>query len=223
MGREVCIICKTRSSSRFSGSVNYEELFVGCFGEAARNRTGKLCEGCRFDLKEYAEDKTKTKYQKLDVREGNNATKRSCAEKAKLAKMEASRQSERVNGMLQREMSDIQLHVNEFPPAQNEATSWDKQVFETEMLQDEEIFALFEEQNIGHFLGLPSEVWQCILGHLSFQQLLKFGQTCRRANELSEDPLLWREIYQTENKTPMLFDFGNNWKSAFAMVTLHQK
>ena len=137
--------------------------------------------------------------------------------------MEASRQSERVNGMLQREMSDIQLHVDEFPPAQNEATPGDKQVFETEMLQDKESFTLFEEQNIGHFLGLPSEIWQCILGHLSFQQPLKFGQTCRRVHELSDNPLLWRQIYQTENKTPMLFDFGNNWKSAFAMVTLCTK
>ena len=121
MGREVCIICRTRFSSPFSRSVNYEELFVDCFGEAARNHTGKLCEGCRFDLKEYAKDNTKTKYQKLDVREENNATKRSCAKKAKLAKMEASRQSEKVNGILQQEMSDIQLHVDEFPPSQNEA------------------------------------------------------------------------------------------------------
>ena len=44
-------------------------------------------------------------------------------------------------------------------------------MFETEMLQDEEIFTLFEEKNTGHFLGLPSEVWQGILGHLSFQQV----------------------------------------------------
>ena len=124
MGREVCIICKTRSSSRFSGSINYEELFVGCFGEAARNHTGKLCEGCRFDLKEYAKDNTKTKYQKLDLREGNNATKHPCAKKAKLAKMEVSRQSERVNGMLQRLTYSYML--TNFSQPQNEATSEDK-------------------------------------------------------------------------------------------------
>ena len=71
---------------------------------------------------------------------------------------------------------------------------------------------------LGHFLGLPIEVWLSVLRYLPAQDLIKFGKTCVRAYELSEDPTLWKSIYMQRSKTRVLFDFGENWKAAYTLV-----
>ena len=46
------------------------------------------------------------------------------------------------------------------------------------------------DYELSHFLGLTNEIWMLILEGLSVEDLVKFGKTCQKANELSEAPSL---------------------------------
>ena len=71
-----CCICKTWTSKRFTDSRNYEALFVDCFGQLAKGRSGKICHSSRNNLNEHTFDRSKTYFQKVDQREQKNKTKK---------------------------------------------------------------------------------------------------------------------------------------------------
>ena len=70
MGRETCCICKTWTSSKFVNSSSYEKKFVDCFGQEASNRSGKLCESCKGNLRQHEKSQDKTFFDKIDSRAG---------------------------------------------------------------------------------------------------------------------------------------------------------
>ena len=71
---------------------------------------------------------------------------------------------------------------------------------------------------LSRFLSLRNEVWLLILKNLSARDLLALGLSCQKGHELSEEPILWKNLYKDAKKTPVLFDFGENWKAASALV-----
>ena len=73
---QTCCICKTWTSSRFTESTNYEELFASCFGPLTKGRSGKICQSCRKNLNEHKNDKTKTYFDKIDSRDKKHKPKK---------------------------------------------------------------------------------------------------------------------------------------------------
>ena len=167
MGRDVCIICQTRSSSKFTSSSSYEHQFESCFGQDAVGHQGKICASCRKNLSEHAKDVSKTFFVKLDCRKTNTIPKKLEIRKQKSEKLE-------------------ELWSN--------------------------------ARALSRFLSLPNEVWLLILKKLSARDLLAFGLSCQKPHKLSEEPILWKNLYKDAKKTPVLFDFGENWKAAYVLV-----
>ena len=67
---------------------------------------------------------------------------------------------------------------------------------------------------------LPTEIWLKIPIYLSPEELAQFGTICKDAYEISEHEILCKSLFRREQKAPVLFDFGSDWKSIFIMVRL---